>query len=329
MHVGGGRRWLVPVLMLSVLVLVICSVSVGVSNVSPFDLLAGRTDARAMQVLTVSRIPRTLALVLSGSALAVAGLVMQLICQNRFVEPSTAGTVESTGLGLLIAMVLWPGAPPLGRVLVGAACAVAGTGLFILLLGRLPWRSPIATPLLGLMLGAVIGAMATLVAGRVGLGESLAAWRMGDFSGVLRGRYELFWATAVLAGAAYLAADRLTAAALGEAFTTNLGLGHRRIMATGVVIVALTTAVVVATVGALPFLGLVVPNMVTRLLGDGARAAIPATALAGGALILACDILGRLVRHPYEVPVGIVVGMVGGSGFLLMLLQPRGALRGG
>lgn len=315
------RRGIVPGMAVIVLALAGWSLTVGAADVSLADLATGR-GGLAAEVLGVSRVPRTLALALAGSAMAVSGLLMQLICRNRFVEPSTAGTVEAATLGLLVAAILVPGASPLVRMLIAAGFALAGTALFLAMLARLPWRSTVATPLLGLMLGAVFGALAVLLAGRFGLSDALAAWTIGDFSGVLRGRYELLWVALVLTLAAYAAADRFTAAGMGEAFSTNLGLHYRRVMALGVGLVGLTTAVIVATVGAIPFLGLIVPNLVTRAVGDNMRAALPVVALAGSALVLLCDVLGRLIAYPYEIPVGILIGIVGGAGFLVLLLGP-------
>lgn len=321
------HKVVVPGMGLLVLVLAAWSLTAGVVDISLADFAFGSNEL-AVEVLLVSRLPRTIALALAGSAMAVSGLLMQLICRNRFVEPSTAGTVEAATIGLLAATILMPDASPLMRMLVASAFALAGTALFLVLLARLRWRSTVATPLLGLMLGAVFGAIAILLAARVGLSDALAAWAIGDFSGVLRGRYESLWLALALTLAAYVAADRFTAAGMGEAFSTNLGLHYRRVVALGVGLVGLTTAVIVATVGAIPFLGLIVPNVVTRAVGDNMRAALPIVALAGAALVLLCDVVGRLVAFPYEIPVGIIIGMIGGAGFLLLLLAPQRGARG-
>ena len=173
------------------------------------------------------------------------------------------------------------------------------------------------------MLGGVINAGTTFFAYRYDLMQSLGAWTMGDFSGVLRGRYELLWLALALTVAAYVAADRFTVAGLGRSFTTNLGLHYGRVLALGLTIVSLVTAVVVVTVGSIPFLGLIVPNLVSMAIGDNVRRGLPWVALTGALFVLVCDIVGRTIRAPYEVPLGTIVGVLGSGLFLYLLLKDR------
>ncbi|WP_029041209.1 ABC transporter permease [Cucumibacter marinus] len=317
-------RALAPI---AVVLLAITSLFVGISDVSIAKLLAGDPGGRATQILLISRIPRTLALILAGAALAVAGTIMQMLARNKFVEPSTAGTFESASLGLLLVTIVAPGAPVFVKMLSAALFALAGTTLFITILNRIQYRSVLIVPLVGLMLGGVFYAITTFFALRFELLQSLSAWTTGDFSGVLQGRYELLWISAGLTALAYLAADRFTVAGLGEALTTNLGLAYRRVMALGLVIVSLVTATVVVTVGMIPFLGLIVPNVVSLFIGDNMRRALPWIALTGSGFVLACDIAGRLIRYPYEIPIGTVVGVVGSALFLVLLIN-RGRAHG-
>ncbi|MFN6983583.1 MAG: ABC transporter permease [Rhizobium oryzihabitans] len=309
--------------LLLALTLAIVSLFVGVSNVSLATLFSPDTSADALRVLLVSRIPRTLALILAGSSMAIAGLIMQMLVRNRFVEPSTAGTTESAGLGLLTITLLAPETPIFGKMLVAAAFALAGTALFLRILRQVPLRDVLLVPLIGIMLGGVISAITTFFAYRFDLLQSLGAWMTGDFSGVLRGRYELLWIGFVFAIAAYLAADRFTVAGMGRDFTTNLGLNYRRVMALGLTIVSLVSAVVVVTVGMIPFLGLIVPNVVSLMIGDNMRRSVPWVATLGAVFVLSCDIIGRTVRAPYEIPIGTVVGVIGSALFLYLLLRKR------
>ncbi|MDQ0000452.1 MULTISPECIES: ABC transporter permease [Pseudarthrobacter] len=306
-----------------VLALATASMFVGVSDVSLPALLAG--DPAAVEIFWVSRVPRTMAVVLAGMAVAVAGLIMQLMARNRFVEPSTVGTVESATLGILVVTVAIPTAPILLRMGVASIFAVLGTALFLAILRRLPTRNTLLIPLVGIMLGGVIAAVTTFFAYRYDLLQTLSNWMIGDFSGVLRGRYELLWIVAALMLVGLLAADRFTVAGMGEDFTTNLGLNYRVTMRLGLIIVSLISAVVVTTVGAVPFLGLVVPNIVSLLFGDNLRRAVPWTALFGAGFVLVCDIIGRTIRYPYEVPVGMVMAVVGAILFLVLILRKRNA----
>lgn len=309
---------------LCVVALGVLSLFIGVSDVTPATLLDPATSAHAFEMLMVSRVPRTLALVLAGAALSVAGLIMQMLVRNRFVEPSTAGTVESASLGLLVVMLLAPGLPVILKMLVAATFALAGTAVFLGILRRVPLRSEFIVPLIGIMLGGVIEAGTNFVAYRYDLLQSLNAYMIGDFSAILRGRYELLWISFGLTCVAYIAADRFTVAGLGQDFTTNLGLDYRKVMALGMVIVSLVTATVVVTCGVIPFLGLVVPNIVRLVIGDHLRRTLPWVALLGAALVISCDIVARLVIAPYEIPIGTIMGVIGSGLFLYFLLRRRG-----
>jgi iron complex transport system permease protein len=307
----------------AVFLLGIVSLFLGVSDVSPMAVLTGQADETAVTVLMASRVPRTIALILAGAGLAVSGTLMQMLARNRFVEPSTAGTVESAGLGMLTALIISPGMPVIGKMAFAAAFALAGTALFLSILRRIPLRSVLMVPLVGLMLGGVIYAISAFIAYRFDMMQSLVAFGSGDFSAVLRGRYEILWIAFALTIAAYVAADRFTLAGLGEEFSTNLGLNYNRIMTLGLIIVSMVTACVVVTAGTIPFLGLIVPNVVSMLMGDSLRRTLPWIAVMGAGLVLACDIIGRVVIAPFEIPVGAVLGVFGSAFFLYLLLRRK------
>jgi iron complex transport system permease protein len=317
---GVRRRHLVAAL-LAVAAGAFASLFIGVSDLTPLDLL--HPDEAEARVFLVSRVPRLAAVLLAGSAMAVAGLVMMHLTRNRFVSPSTAGTTEWAGLGIVVATLCWGGSSVLGKMSVAIGFALVGTWVFLRLLRRLVFSDMIVVPLVGIMLGGVVSAAAMFLAYRFDLLQSMDAWTNGDFSGVLAGRYELLYAVAAATAAAYLFADRFSVAGMGEAFAVNLGIAYDRVVRIGLVLVSVVTAIVVVTVGAIPFLGLVVPNLVTMAMGDNLRRVLPVTALAGAAFVLVCDVAGRVIRYPYEVPVGSVVGVVGGVLFIGLLLRAR------
>lgn len=309
------------VLSLTALVLLsIVSLAIGAYDLS-LGSLFNLNDLRANLVLLASRVPRTLAIILVGMSMGVAGMLMQLLSRNRFVSPSTAGTTESAALGILLVTMYFPNSSVFLKILVASITALLGTGLLLLILRRIPLRSPLIVPLLGIMLGGVIAAFTTFLAYRYNFLQSLASWTNGDFSRVLRGRYELLWISGALTAVAYIAADRFTVAGMGESFTKNLGVNYGRIVALGLTIVSLITAVNVVNVGSVPFIGLVVPNVVSMLIGDNVRRAIPYLAIFGAGFVLICDILGRTLRYPYEIPIGTMVGFIGGALFIVLLLR--------
>lgn len=313
-------RWLIAGTLVTA-GLALASLFVGVSNVSLRGILDG--DEYAWLVLVESRIPRMLALLLAGASMAIAGLLTQIVIRNRFVEPGNTGTMEAAGLGLLVMALLAPGAPIIVKMGVGAIFAMAGTGLFLGMLSRVPMRDPMLVPLLGILYSGVIHAGTSFFAYRFDMIQTVLAWTQGDLSGVLRGRYELLWLGALIAAIAWIAADRFTVAGLGRDIALSLGLAHGRFVVLGLGIVSLVTAVVVVTVGMIPFLGLIVPNIVSLALGDNMRRAVPWVALSGASLVLACDILGRIIRTPYEIPLGTVLGVIGSAIFLVLILRGR------
>ena len=302
----------------------VASVLIGAAGIGIADL---GSDSHMALILTVSRLPRTVAVILTGAALAIAGVVMQQMVRNRFVEPGTTGTSESAALGLLAVTLVAPAAPIWVKMVVASLAAMAGTALFLRLIRRLPAREVLLVPVVGIILSGVLGAVVTFVGWQTDLLQLISIWLMtGEFSGVIAGRYELLWLAAGAAALAWFAADQFSILGLGREATTNLGLNPDAVMRLGLVVVSVVTALVIVTVGMIPFVGLVVPNIVARRMGDNLRATLPVTAAAGATLVLACDIVGRLVRFPYEVPVGTILGVVG-SGLFLWLLY-RGPTRG-
>lgn len=313
---------LAPTLSVALAALMLASLTVGAAAV---DLRGVFDDPQAMLVLLESRLPRTLAVALTGAALSVAGVLIQVLVRNRFVGPDTAGTAEGAALGLLAMTILAPTSALWLRMLAAAAGAMLTTALFVSVIRRLPPREVMLVPIVGLVLSGVVGSVVTFIAWQTDLMQYIGAWLYsGEFSGVISGRYELLWIAGIAAGLAWLAADRFAILALGDQVATGLGLPVAAVMRLGLVVVSLVTAMVVTTVGMIPFVGLVVPNLVGRIMGDNLRASLPVVALAGALLVLACDLLGRLVIHPYELPAGMILGILG-AGLFLWLLHRRPA----
>jgi iron complex transport system permease protein len=300
--------------------LVMLSLVTGVTRMSLIDLWH---DAEMREILFVSRFPRTVALVLAGSAMSVAGQIMQMLTQNRFVEPSVVGTTQSASLGLLLVMVCYPAAPVIVKMCIASLFALAGTVLFMLLIQRIRQKSAFIVPLAGIMLGAVFSSVTTFLGMQFDILQSLGSWESGDFSSVMQGRYELIWIVGLITLLAALIADRFTVAGLGQDFSVNVGLNYRQIQLTGMAMIAIVSGVVIVVVGVLPFLGLVVPNIVSMIFGDNLRRTVPWVAMTGAILVLSCDILGRLIIYPFEVPVSALLGVLGAAVFLVLIIRGR------
>ncbi|KKI21435.1 MULTISPECIES: ABC transporter permease [unclassified Leucobacter] len=311
-------RLIDPALAIGVLVvagLLVLSLFTGV-----YDIAGGADGA---EMFAITRVPRTAALMLAGAAMAMSGLVMQLLTQNRFVEPTTTGTTEWAGLGLLLTMILAPQAPIAVRMFVAVVAAFVGTMVFFLFLRRVSLRSSLIVPIVGIMLGAVVGAVTTFIALQTDTLQNLGVWFAGSFTTVLRGQYELLWIVAIVAVAVFIAADRFTVAGLGQEVATGIGVDYQRVMLLGTVLIAVATGVVTVVVGNLPFLGLIVPNLVSLIRGDDLRSNLPWVCLTGIGIVTACDLIGRTIIMPFEVPVSLILGVVGAAVFVLLLVGRR------
>ncbi|KAB1644098.1 ABC transporter permease [Gulosibacter chungangensis] len=307
--------WKLPLAVLAVFGLLVLSLFVGVYDV------VGKDDGAEMFAIT--RIPRTLGLVLSGAAMAMCGLVMQLLTQNKFVEPTTTGTTEWAGLGLLLVMIVMPQPTLLARTLGAIIFAFVGTMIFFAFLRRVSLRSSLIVPIVGIMLGAVVSSVSTFIALQTELLQNLGIWFAGSFTSVLRGQYEALWIVALVVLAVFILADRLTVAGLGEDVATNVGINYNRIILIGTGLVAIATGVVTVIVGNLPFLGLIVPNIVSMFRGDNLRSNLPWVCLLGIAIVTICDIIGRVIIMPFEIPVSLILGVVGAAVFVFLLLRQR------
>ena len=286
--------------------------------VGQYDIFGAEDGA---QMFAITRIPRTIALVLAGAAMAMCGLVMQMITQNRFVEPTTTGTTEWAGLGLLLVMIVAPDSPLVVKMIVAVITAFIGTSIFFAFLQRITLRSSVIVPIVGIMLGAVVGAVSTFIALQTDMLQSLGIWFAGSFTGIIQGKYEPLLVVIVVVVAVFVAADRFTAAGLGEEFSTNIGLDYRAVVLLGTGLIAIATGIVTVVVGNLPFLGLIVPNIVSMFRGDDLRSNLPWVALTGIALVTVCDLLGRTIIAPFEVPVSLILALVGAIVFIALIVR--------
>ena len=299
----------------AVALLLVASLFTGV-----YDVFGAENGA---EMFAITRIPRTIALVLAGAAMAMSGLIMQLMTQNRFVEPSTTGTTEWAGLGLILVMIFVPGAGLLTRMTVAIIFSFVGTMVFFLFMRKVTLRSSLILPINGIMLAAVVGSISTFVALQFDALQNLGVWFAGSFTSVLRGSYEVLWIVLLVGVAVFIVADRLTVAGLGEDIATNVGVNYQRVLLLGTGLVAIATGVVTVVVGNLPFLGLIVPNVVSMVRGDDLRSNLPWVCLLGIAIVTVCDLIGRTIIMPFEVPVSLILGIVGAVVFIALLMKQR------
>ena len=313
------KVWTKPFLLAVAIVLALGVVSLftGVYDIR------GQADGWSMFFIT--RVPRTVALMLTGAAMSMAGLVMQLITQNRLVEPTTTGTIEWAGLGLIFVYLAFP-APSLVLRMGGAIVfSFGGTMIFFLFLRRVKLRSSLIVPIIGMMLGAVVSAVSTFVGLTFQMTQNIESWFVGSFASVQIGRYEYLWLIVVVTVLVFIFADRLTLAGLGEDVATSLGVNYNRTVLLGTGLISVAVGIVTAVIGNLPFLGLIVPNIVSMFRGDELRSNLPWVCVLGMGTITLCDIISRVIIMPFEVPVSLILGTVGAVVFILILMRQRRA----
>ncbi|MGV3065195.1 ABC transporter permease [Staphylococcus simulans] len=308
-----------PVLLILFICLTILSLFVGVSQLSITQIFHLTTDQQ--NILITSRIPRTVSIIISGSSLALAGLIMQQMMQNKFVSPTTAGTMEWAKLGILISLIFFPQAHILIKLLFAMVLSIGGTFFFMKLIQIIRFKDVIFVPLLGIMIGGIVSSLTTFVALRTNALQSIGNWLNGNFAIITSGRYEVLYLSIPLLILTYIFANYFTIAGMGKDFSHNLGVNYDRIMMFGLTITATMTALVVVTVGTLPFLGLIVPNIVSIYRGDHLKNALPHTAVLGAIFVLVSDILGRVIVYPYEINIGLTIGVFGTLIFLVMLFK--------
>lgn len=306
-------------LLLLLLLLSLISLFIGVSAVNIQGLLA--LDNQQWEIFTISRLPRLISILIAGSALSICGLVMQQLSRNRFVSPTTAGTMDSAKLGILIAILLFPSASMLLKTSIAIVVSFIGTLIFMTILGKLKVKDSIFVPLVGIMFGNIISSITAFIAYKEDLLQNLSGWLQGDFSLIMAGRYELLYVSLPMLVIAYLFAQRFSIVGMGQDFATNLGLNYKQVLYLGLVIVSVVSSIIIISVGVIPFLGLIIPNLVTLYLGDNLKKVLSHTALLGAIFVLCCDILGRLVIYPYEIAINVVVGVFGSAIFLGLLLR--------
>nr|WP_304284990.1 ABC transporter permease [Clostridium paraputrificum] len=312
------KKYLVIILV----ILSILSLFVGVTDIKLGDIFA--LDSTKIEILLTSRVPRLISIVVAGIGLSISGLIMQQISRNKFVSPTTAATVDFAKLGILASMLVFSSATTMQKMIISFSFSLVGTMIFMKMTKAIKFKNIIFIPLLGMMLGKVVNSITTFFAYKYDLIQNLSSWMEGDLSMIMKGNYELLYLSIPVVVIAFLYANKFTVAGMGEDFATNLGLKYNSVVNIGLIIVAVISAVTIITVGNIPFLGLIVPNIVSLYLGDNLKNSLYHTALLGPIFLLACDIFGRIVIFPFEISIGTTVGVIGSAIFLYMIIRRSG-----
>lgn len=315
-------------LTLAAILIILSAVSlfIGVISIELSGIISG--DIHQIQVFLISRLPRLMAVVLTGVGMSVAGLIMQQLCMNKFVSPSTGATISSSQLGILLAMIFLPNSTLAGKTAFAFISAIAGTYIFVYFMQKIRFNDIIMVPLTGIMFGSIIGGLTEYLSFRYGMVQALSSWLTGDFSLIIRGRYEIVYIVLPLVVLAFIFANHFNIVGMGEDFSKNLGVNYSIVLFAGLSIAAMITAGIVVTAGTIPYIGLIVPNIVSMFKGDRIKSNLIDTALFGAIFVLVCDMAGRLIMYPYEIPVNLTVGILGSIIFIMLLIKRLNPVKG-
>ena len=309
------------VLAILLFILGLISLFIGVIHIPVAQLLKLSKDE--IDVLILARMPRTVSIIITGMSLSICGLVMQQLTQNKFVSPTTAGTMDCAKFGILISIIFFAGSSFLTQVFIASFFALLGSLIFLQILNKIRVKDVIFVPLIGLMFGGIISSVSTFFAYQLNLIQNMQSWLQGNFSNLMQGSYEALYISMPLLVLVYFYANKITIVGMGKDMALNLGISYKFIMNLGLIIVAVISSVVILTVGVIPFLGLIIPNIVSIYKGDNLKDNIATITLLGAVFLLLCDIFSRLIIAPFEVPISLTVGIVGSFIFAFILLKRR------
>ncbi len=306
------------ILGLLLLTVAVISLFIGSVDINIAEILSGE-DVLKTKIFFLSRIPRLLAAICTGVGMSVAGLIMQQLCMNKFVSPTTGATMQSAQFGIALAMVFMPTMGLWARTMFAFVFAIAGTLLFVLFVQRIKVKDTVLVPLVGIMFGNIIGGVTNFIAWQAEINQQLSTYFTGSFSLIIQGDYELVYLVAPLVVIAFIYANHFNIVGMGQDFSKNLGVNYNFILIMGLSIASVITASIIVVVGQISYIGLIIPNIVALFKGDKIRGALVDTALAGALFVLVCDIIAKTIIMPFEVPIELVVGVIGSAVFIVML----------
>lgn len=314
-------------LALLLVVALLLSLRCGSQNYTAGQLLAALQTAEAAdpvyRILWYVRLPRTLAAALAGAALGLSGVLIQAVLNNAMASPNVIGVNAGAGFFAMVAATVAPGAA--GAMPAAAFLGALATAMLIYLLAARAGLSRTTLVLAGVTVSSILTAglnTLKLLFPAATVGE--AAFMLGGFSGVTLAalRAALPYLAVGFVLAALLAVD-LNLLQLGEETAAGLGLAVGRVRFLAVLAAALLAGAAVSFAGLLGFVGLLAPHMARRLVGGDNRLLMPATVLLSADLVLLCDVLARVLFAPFELPVGILLSLLGGPFFLYLLLRHK------
>ncbi|MBR5520350.1 MAG: iron ABC transporter permease [Clostridia bacterium] len=321
------RRRALIVLPLIALAAFCTAVAVGSSETSLGEvlraMLSGEWDRADVLIVCYIRLPRALGALLAGAALAVSGVIIQAVLNNPMAAPNLIGVNAGAGFFVILAMAVFPGV--IAYLPVAAFLGALLTALLIYAISSLTGAGRVTVTLIGVAVGSILTAGINTV-------KTLFPDSVYDVTGFLIGGLSsvsfrtVLPATVLILPAlavAVLFAPVLDALSLGTSVAGGIGVSVRRARFLWLVLAAILAGAAVSYAGLIGFVGLIVPHILRRLVGGAHRWLIPVSIFGGGAFLLIADTVARLLFAPYELPVGILLSLVGGPFFIGLLLWGR------
>lgn len=313
------RVFALSLLVFCLLVASSISLTIGVESIALEKIFY--SDSKENELFFISRIPRTVTLVLTGAGLSISGVILQRLTQNKFISPTTSGTLDAAKLGILCGLLFLPEAALPTKLICAVLFCFVLSGIFTFSISHIVKRNTILIPVFGVMFGYTLNALTNLIGVQFNIIQNMEGWMVGNFSKSLKGQYEIIYILIPLFTCCYLYAYKFTIVGLGRDFTKNVGVNYRLIVNIGLMLTAVMVSTTILAVGSIPFIDLVIPNVVSMIHGDNIRRNLPFTACYGAITLVVCDLIGRLIIFPYEIPSSMIVGSLGAFVFLIMLIK--------
>jgi iron complex transport system permease protein len=319
-------RYKIIIMIAIAFALVLVSLSLGTKFINPGDMpgvFFGDPVGVDYTILVRLRLPRVLLALIIGASLSVSGTVFQSVLKNPLADPYIIGVSGGAALGATAGIVLGAGS------VVVAAAAFAGSIAAITAVYLLSKRMQLGSPALilsGIALGFILSAAVLLIyaLSRSDQMHRAMLWLMGDLSGARYGMLDWLGGASLLLMLAVMAFHRhLDVISMGERFSKNLGVTAGNIRAL-FWIASLLAALSVSLAGIIGFVGLIIPHLMRGIFGPRHLRLIPAAAAGGALFLLASDAIGRSLAPPFEIPVGIITGFLGGAFFLVYMIRREG-----
>ncbi len=295
----------------------IASILIGATDIIFFE----HTQSNLWLILLSSRLPRLITLSLCGAGLAMSGVVLQHITHNRFAEPSTTGGMDAAKLGILVSLTMLQTESMTFKILFAICFCLIASFTFTIISQRIILNNTILVPIIGLMFGSVLSSIAEFYAYHNNMLQDMQNWLIGDFSKVVKGRYEAIFLLLPITIIMAFFTRHFTLLRLGKDLASSLGLRYKTITILGLILASCMVSISVVVAGSIPFVGLVIPNIITLKYGDNLSATLPLIALGGACFTIFCDILSRLIIYPLEIPIGLIAGVTGGLIFITLILK--------